>query len=107
MKITAEFTIDPKTSDPAKVAASFEQYLRDSLYVGVQDSDDPFTVDAVHTLPPNESEATFELPDDQMVVVKVTDEGVICDLYVNGDNVGTRGEMASEIAEALAPNPEA
>jgi hypothetical protein len=39
MQITATFDIDPKNSDPDKIAESFDQYLRDMLYIGIDDGD--------------------------------------------------------------------
>jgi hypothetical protein len=39
MQITATFDIDPKNSDPDKIAESFDQYLRDMLYIGIDDDD--------------------------------------------------------------------
>ena len=47
--IRAEFQVRTADStDPAKLVETFEQYLRDMLYVGVDDEeDDPFWVDEV------------------------------------------------------------
>lgn len=48
----------------------------------------------------------FDLPEGALHV-QVTDEGLICDLYDHGSGnlLGTRAEMATDIAEDLLPQP--
>lgn len=47
MKINVTFTINPLDSDPDKIRGSFDQYLRDMLYVGAETDTDPYLVDEV------------------------------------------------------------
>lgn len=46
--MTFTFRVNPGTSDPAKVEAHMEQYLRDMLYVGAEtEADDIFSLEEV------------------------------------------------------------
>ena len=46
MRIVLDFKVDERNSDPTKLIDTFDQYVRDMLYVGVDAEDnDPFWIE--------------------------------------------------------------